>query len=171
MSRVNYPTIVRVSIFGDKFHWIVTRTRHVPAVSGRRTSDRNPLLWNVMRRKPATRPASDRPDPSPGRSIDDIRAWLRGLPKAELHLHLEGTIEPETLVALSQRHDPTPLTLPDARNLYTYTNFLGFLDAFKAVSSRLCSPDDYELITYNMVRALAAQGVVHAEVYISFGII
>jgi len=102
---------------------------------------------------------------------DDIRAWLRGLPKAELHLHLEGTIEPATLVDLSRRHDATPLTLADARNLYTYTNFLGFLDAFKAVSSRLVGPDDYELITYNMVRSLAAQGVVHAEVYISFGII
>ena len=102
---------------------------------------------------------------------EEMRAWLRGLPKAELHLHLEGTIEPETLVALSQRHDATPLTLAEARKLYTYTNFLGFLDAFKAVSSRLRTPEDYELITYNMVRALAAQGVVHAEVYISFGII
>src|ERR1017187_1181642 len=101
----------------------------------------------------------------------DISAWLRALPKVELHLHLEGTIEPETLVALSQRHDATPLTLPDARALYTYRNFLGFLDAFKAVSARLQTPDDYELITYNMVRTLAAQGVVHAEVYISFGII
>jgi adenosine deaminase/aminodeoxyfutalosine deaminase len=101
----------------------------------------------------------------------DISAWLRALPKVELHLHLEGTIEPETLVALSQRHDATPLTLADARALYTYRNFLGFLDAFKAVSARLQTPDDYELITYNMVRTLAAQGVVHAEVYISFGII
>ena len=101
----------------------------------------------------------------------DISAWLRALPKVELHLHLEGTIEPETLVALSQRHDATPLTLADARALYTYRNFLGFLDAFKAVSSRLRTPEDYELITYNMVRTLAAQGVVHAEVYISFGII
>ncbi len=101
----------------------------------------------------------------------DIATWLRHLPKVELHLHLEGTIEPETLVALSQRHDAEPLTLDGARQLYTYKNFLGFMDAFKAVSSRLRTPDDYELITYNMVRALAAQGVVHAEVYISFGII
>jgi adenosine deaminase/aminodeoxyfutalosine deaminase len=101
----------------------------------------------------------------------DVPAWLRGLPKVELHLHLEGTIEPETLVALSQRHDAQPLTLADARKLYTYQNFLGFLEAFKAVTERLRTPDDYELITYNMVRALAAQGIVHAEVYISFGII
>ena len=101
----------------------------------------------------------------------DIVDWLRKLPKVELHLHLEGTIQPDTLLALSQRHDPEPLTPEAARNLYLYENFLGFLDAFKAVSARLHGPDDYELITYNMIRDLAAQGVVHAEVYISFGII
>jgi len=101
----------------------------------------------------------------------DIVEWLRGLPKAELHLHLEGTIRPETLVELSRRHDETPLTLEAARSLYQYENFLGFLMAFKAVTERLKVPDDYELITYNMIRELARQGVVHAEVYISFGII
>ncbi|HEY4382752.1 MAG TPA: adenosine deaminase [Acidobacteriaceae bacterium] len=101
----------------------------------------------------------------------DVPAWLRGLPKVELHLHLEGSTEPETLVALSQRHDATPLTLADARRLYTYPDFQGFMESYKAMSQRLRTPDDYELITYNMVRALAAQGVVHAEVYISFGIL
>jgi aminodeoxyfutalosine deaminase len=102
--------------------------------------------------------------------IDDV-AWLRGLPKCELHLHLEGTILPETLVALSRRHDAVPLTLEGAKELYKYENFIGFLNSFKAVTERLRGPDDYELITYNMVRELAAQGVVHAEVYVSFGII
>jgi len=101
----------------------------------------------------------------------DVPAWLRKLPKVELHLHLEGTIEPETLVALSRRHDASPLTLDAARKLYTYDNFTGFLLAFKAVAERLLAPADYELITYDMVRALAAQGVVHAEVYISLGIL
>jgi len=101
----------------------------------------------------------------------DIVKWLRGLPKAELHLHLEGTIKPETLVELSRRHDEEPLTLDGARALYCYENFLGFLMAFKAVTERLKAPDDYELITYNMIRELASQGVVHAEVYVSFGII
>ena len=73
----------------------------------------------------------------------DIPTWLRYLPKVELHLHLEGTIEPETLVALSQRHDATPLTLADARALYIYPDFLGFLQAFKAVTERLRTPEDY----------------------------
>lgn len=101
----------------------------------------------------------------------DVVEWLRGLPKAELHLHLEGTIKPETLVELSRRHDVEPLTIEGARTLYQYENFLGFLMSFKAVTERLRGPEDYELITYNMIRELAAQGVVHAEVYVSFGII
>ena len=101
----------------------------------------------------------------------DVPTWLRHLPKVELHLHLEGSTDPETLVALSRRHDAKPLTLADARALYTYKDFLGFMDSYKAMSSRLRTPEDYELITYNMIRALAAQGIVHAEVYISFGII
>ncbi len=99
------------------------------------------------------------------------REWLRGLPKCELHLHLEGTIVPETLVVLSQRHDAEPLTLEAARALYVYADFIGFLMAFKQVSERLQAPEDYELITYEMVRRLSAQGVRHAEVYISFGIL
>jgi aminodeoxyfutalosine deaminase len=101
----------------------------------------------------------------------DVVEWLRGLPKAELHLHLEGTIQPETLVELSRLHDKEPLTLKGALSLYQYENFPGFLMSFKAVTERLKGPDDYELITYNMIKELAAQGVVHAEVYISFGII
>jgi aminodeoxyfutalosine deaminase len=101
----------------------------------------------------------------------DVVDWLRNLPKCELHLHLEGTIQPETLLKLSKRHDADPLTPEAAKKLYVYENFLGFMDSFKAVSSRLKGPDDYELITYDMIRDLAAQGIVHAEVYISFGII
>lgn len=101
----------------------------------------------------------------------DVVDWLRGLPKCELHLHLEGTILPATLLELSQRHDAEPLTAEGARKLYQYQDFMGFLMSFKAVTERLRGPDDYELITYNMVRELAAQGVAHAEVYVSFGII
>ena len=101
----------------------------------------------------------------------DPRDWLRGLPKAELHLHLEGSITPETLVELSRRNDITPLTLEAAKDVYQYTDFPSFLMAFKAVTERLHSPADYETITYAMLRDLSAQGVLHAEVYISIGIL
>lgn len=97
--------------------------------------------------------------------------FLRRLPKAELHLHLEGTITPETLVELSCRHDAEPLSIARAQALYEYTDFTGFLMAFKAVTERLRTPEDYQLITYRMLEQLAAQGVVHAEAYIAVGLV
>lgn len=101
----------------------------------------------------------------------DIPAWLRGLPKAELHLHLEGTVTSETLVELSRRNDRHPLTLDQARAVYGYADFQAFLMAFKAVSERLQTPEDFALITREMIRDLSVQGVAHAEVYISWGIL
>jgi len=101
----------------------------------------------------------------------ELRDQIRALPKCELHLHLEGTIVPETLVALSARHDADPLALEQARALYRYDDFQGFLMAFRAVTQRLLTGEDYELVTYEMLRRLAAQGVVHAEVYVSVGVV
>ena len=103
--------------------------------------------------------------------MDDIRDFIRRLPKAELHLHLEGTITPATLVELSARHDAHPITLPEAEALYRFTDFTGFIEAFKAVTRRLLVPEDYELAAWRMMQQLAEQGVVHAEVYISVGVI
>jgi adenosine deaminase/aminodeoxyfutalosine deaminase len=103
--------------------------------------------------------------------VTDITAFIQRLPKAELHLHLEGTILPATLVELSARHDAAPLTLAQAEALYRFTNFTGFLDAFKAVCQRLITPEDYELAAWRMIESLAAQGVVHAEVFVSVGVI
>jgi aminodeoxyfutalosine deaminase len=116
-----------------------------------------------------------------------INDFIRGLPKAELHLHLEGSVDPATLAELSRRH-PVPLTTEnnrytniedsgrvfteeEARALYDYRSFTGFLLAFKAVTERLRTPEDYELVTYRMMQKLHAQGVVHAEVYISVGVV
>lgn len=103
--------------------------------------------------------------------MTEISDFIRRLPKAELHLHLEGTILPATLVELSERHDATPLTLADAEALYRFTDFTGFIEAFRAVTQQLIGPDDYELAAWRMMQRLAEQGVVHAEVYISVGVI
>lgn len=96
--------------------------------------------------------------------------FIRRLPKAELHLHVEGTVAPETLVELSRRHDLSPLTIEEARAVYHYSDFTGFLMAFKAVTERLRTPEDYELIAWRMLQRLIAQGVVHAEVYVAVGV-
>ena len=103
--------------------------------------------------------------------MDDIQAFIRRLPKAELHLHLEGTITPATLAELSARHDATPITLAEAEALYQFTDFTGFIEAFKAVTRQLIHADDYELVAWRMMQHLAEQGVVHAEVFISVGVI
>src|SRR5437763_2575203 len=111
---------------------------------------------------------------------------IEALPKAELHLHLEGCVEPATLVELSRRHN-TPLPTENNRydiggsgdvldeeaveRLYSYMDFGGFMLAFKAVTERLRTPDDYELITYRLMQKLASQNVLHAEVYVSVGVI
>ena len=101
----------------------------------------------------------------------DIQAFVRRLPKAELHLHLEGTITPATLCELSARHDQQPLTLAEAEAIYRFSNFSEFIECFKAVTHRLAGPEDYELAAWRMIERLHAQGVVHAEVYISVGVI
>ena len=103
--------------------------------------------------------------------MDDISAFIRRLPKAELHLHLEGTITPATLVELSARHDAYPMTLAEAESHYQFDDFTSFIEGFKAVTRRLIDPEDYELAAWHMMQQLAAQGVVHAEVYISVGVI
>jgi aminodeoxyfutalosine deaminase len=103
--------------------------------------------------------------------VTEIAAFIRRLPKAELHLHLEGTILPATLVELSARHDAQPLNLAEAEALYRFTDFTGFLDAFRAVCKQLIGPEDYELAAWRMIEHLAEQGVVHAEVFIAVGVI
>ncbi len=97
-------------------------------------------------------------------------AFVLALPKAELHLHLEGAVAPETLVELSRRHDREPLDLAAVQRLYQYRDFSGFLLAFKEVTNRLRDAADYELITYRLLERLRAENVLHAEVYISVGV-
>ncbi len=103
--------------------------------------------------------------------MSDIESFIRRLPKAELHLHLEGTILPATLVELSARRDVHPITLAEAEALYRFTDFSEFIECFRAVTRRLMEPEDYELVAWRMMQQLVAQGIVHAEVYISVGVI
>ena len=103
--------------------------------------------------------------------MTSIQDFIRRLPKAELHLHLEGTILPQTLVELSARHDSPHLTLAEAQALYRFSDFTEFIECFKAITRRLKDPEDYELAAWRMMQQLAAQGIVHAEVYISVGVV
>ncbi len=98
-----------------------------------------------------------------------LSAFIVSLPKAELHLHLEGSIDPSTLLELKKRHGKKG-TLADVEQLYRYKDFTGFLMAFKTVTEELQAPEDYELITYRLMEKLKSENVLHAEVYISVGV-
>ena len=95
---------------------------------------------------------------------------ILSLPKAELHLHLEGSIEPATLLELRQRHGMPGASLPEVEQLYSYTDFNAFLMAFKDVTAHLQTPEDYELITYRLMERLKSENVLHAEVFVSVGV-
>ena len=91
------------------------------------------------------------------------------LPKAELHLHLEGSIRPDTAVELAARHG-VKLKREEVVARYNYSDFLGFLEAFKWVTSYLREPDDYALVTRHLAEELLRQNVVYTEVTISAGV-
>jgi aminodeoxyfutalosine deaminase len=91
------------------------------------------------------------------------------LPKAELHLHLEGSIQPATVCALTAKHGVN-LTEDDVRQRYSYSDFLGFIDAFKWVTSFLREPSDYALIARDLAEHLLTQRVVYAEITLSVGV-
>jgi aminodeoxyfutalosine deaminase len=92
--------------------------------------------------------------------------FLLKLPKAELHLHLEGSLEPETLHEL----DPAS-TLEECRALYSYADFDAFLKAFGAVGKRLRTPADYALATRRLLDRLAAQNVRYVEITLAAGVV
>lgn len=92
--------------------------------------------------------------------------FILDLPKAELHLHLEGSVEPETLYEL----DPsTPLE--DFRSLYKYEDFDAFLKAFGVVGKCLRTPEAYGLITRRLLERLDAQNVRYAEIIVAAGVV
>jgi aminodeoxyfutalosine deaminase len=85
-------------------------------------------------------------------------------PKAELHLHLEGSVEPDTLVEL----DPS-LTREEIAAATSFADFDGFLRSYIWVNRRLTTPEDYALIARRLFERLKSEGVSYAEVTVSAG--
>ncbi len=96
-----------------------------------------------------------------------MEEFIRGLPKAELHLHIEGTLEPELAFQLAARHGiALPYASVDAlRRAYQFTNLQSFLDIYYAGASVLRDEEDFFLLTQAYLQRAGAQGVVHAEVF------
>jgi aminodeoxyfutalosine deaminase len=105
-------------------------------------------------------------------SSDPMAQYIAGLPKAELHVHLEGAIEPTHLTRLAMRHK-TELADGGERAvtaLYATHDFAAFLNAFKVVCQHLRTPADYEFVTYRVLRGLSRQNVRYAEIILSAGV-
>jgi adenosine deaminase len=93
--------------------------------------------------------------------------WLHGLPKAELHLHIEGTLEPELMFELAHRN-AVALDYPDVdavRRAYVFDDLQAFLDIYYAGCRVLVTEPDFADLTTAYLRRAAAQGVRHAEIF------
>ena len=94
---------------------------------------------------------------------------IDSLPKAELHLHLEGSIQPATARTLMARHG-IQATEKEVRERYAFRDFPGFLETFKWLTSFLREPQDYALVVNDLAEHLLEQNVVYAEVTLSVGV-
>ena len=98
-----------------------------------------------------------------------LSADFLALPQAELHLHLEGSLQPETVCALAAKYG-VPASTQEVLQRYGYRDFLGFIETFKWVSSLLRAPEDFALALRHLGEQLLAQNVVYAEITLSVGV-
>ncbi len=98
-----------------------------------------------------------------------IEQYLFALPKAELHVHLEGSIQPATLLTLAQHNGITlpAQTIEELQRWFSYRDFNHFIEIYFAISSCLKTAEDYELIAYEFGSNMARQHVRYAEVTFS----
>jgi len=100
-------------------------------------------------------------------SADRIDALIDALPKAELHLHIEGTLEPEMMLALAKRNSVSLpyATVEDVRRAYQFENLQDFLDVYYLGMSVLIHERDFHDLTYAYLEKVAGQGVAHVEMF------
>jgi len=98
--------------------------------------------------------------------VVELEAFVRGLPKAELHLHIEGSLEPELMFALARRNGvalPYP-SVEAVRAAYAFSNLQDFLDIYYAGAGVLLKRQDFHDLAMAYFDRAAADGVRHAEI-------
>ena len=97
----------------------------------------------------------------------ELESFVRALPKAELHLHIEGSLEPEMVFELARKHGMA-LKYPSVEALraaYEFTDLQSFLDIYYAGADVLRDEEDFYLMTRAYLERAQADGVVHAEIF------
>jgi aminodeoxyfutalosine deaminase len=99
----------------------------------------------------------------------DLRAFIAGLPKAELHVHHVGSASPRIVAELAARHPDSKVpTDPEALvDYFTFTDFAHFIQVYLSVVELIRTPDDVRLLTYEVARELARQQVRYAELTVT----
>ena len=98
----------------------------------------------------------------------NIKSFIRGLPKVELHLHLEGAIPLKALLCILEKYKGEDfLTLCDLQKKFEYTNFSHFLDIWAWKNQFLREYEDFEFIAEKVAEDLANQNIYYAEMYFS----
>lgn len=97
----------------------------------------------------------------------ELSTFIQEMPKAEIHVHLEGTIEPRTVLELAKRHNKLE-TLPSQtvdgiRNWFQFTDFPHFVKIYVTISDLLRTPDDFALIVHECGAAMSAQNIRYRE--------
>jgi adenosine deaminase len=97
----------------------------------------------------------------------DIASFIRQLPKAELHLHLEGTLEPEMMFALAKRnHVPLDFRTPaEVAAAYDFANLQEFLDLYYRGCRGLLEPRDFHDLAFAYFRRCHEETILHTEVF------
>jgi adenosine deaminase len=96
-----------------------------------------------------------------------VEAFLRGLPKSELHVHIEGTLEPEMAFALARKHGVSlpQKSVAELRAAYHFSDLQSFLDIYYAGAAVLRDRDDFHALAAAYLRKAHDDGVVHAEIF------
>lgn len=97
----------------------------------------------------------------------DLDAFIAGLPKAELHLHIEGSLEPEQMFEFARRNNVAiPFaSVDEVRAAYDFSNLQDFLDIYYAGADVLRTEEDFRDLALAYFDRAAADGVVHAEIF------
>jgi adenine deaminase len=100
-------------------------------------------------------------------AMKSIDAFIDGIPKAELHLHIEGTLEPEMVFDLARRHDIAlqHSSVEALRGAYRFSDLQSFLDVYYAGAAVLRDEFDFHALTWAYLQRAHAQGVVHVEIF------